>query len=88
MDIFKNRLKKAIEYKNISAAKLSTISGISKPLISMYLSGKTIPRQNNIQKLADALDVDYMWLSGRDLYSPKDKKRFKKVTLPILFEAE
>ncbi len=88
MDIFINRLKEAMQKKQITAAKLSAISGISKPLISMYLSGKTTPRERNIQKLAEALEVDCMWLSGNDLFCDSEGKRFKKVTLPVLFEAE
>ncbi len=88
MDIFITRLKEAMNTKQITAAKLSAISGISKPLISMYLSGKTTPRNGNIQKLADVLGVDYMWLRGDDLFCDSNSKRFKKVTLPVLFEAE
>ena len=88
MEIFKVRLKEALTNKGISVAKLSEISLISKPLISMYLSGKTLPRENNLKKLADALEVDVMWLSGTDLFCDGKKRRFKKATLPILFEAE
>ncbi len=88
MDIFITRLKEAMQKEQITAARLSTVSGISKPLISMYLSGKTTPRKGNIQKLADALGVDYIWLGGNDLFCDGGSKRFKKVTLPVLFEAE
>ncbi len=88
MEIFKSRLKEAMQSRQISAAKLSTISGISKPLISMYLSGKTIPREINLQKLADALGVDALWLAGKDIFCDNTQKRFKKVTLPVLFDAE
>ncbi len=88
MEIFINRLKETMLSKGISAAKLSEISGISKPLISMYLSGKTTPREANVQRIANALNVDALWLVGKDIFCGTGNKRFKKVTLPVLFDAE
>ena len=67
MDIFKNRLAKALEQSNMNASKLSRKTGISKPLISYYLSGKCQAKQDNIYLIAKTLNVSEAWLMGFDV---------------------
>lgn len=67
-----DRLKKALEIREMRQADLVEATGISKSSISTYLSGKFIPKQNNIQKLAQALNVSEAWLMGCDV--PMDKQ--------------
>ena len=67
IDSFSNRLKIAMDDNNINLSKLSTITSISKPLISNYLSGNYKAKQQNIYKIAKALNVSPAWLMGFDV---------------------
>lgn len=61
------RLKEALDLRNMKQVELSEKSGISKPNISCYLSGKYEPKQEALYKMGKALDVAEMWLSGYDI---------------------
>lgn len=89
MEDFNKRLKIAMSNRNINQAKLSKLSGISKPLISNYLSGKYKAKQDNLYIIAKILNVNEAWLMGFDVdmertnidepfLMPTDTKRFKK----------
>ena len=64
---FAQRLKKAMELKNIKASELSEKADIPKSAISQYLSGLYEAKQKSIFKLANALDVSEAWLMGLDV---------------------
>lgn len=76
-DSFQNRLREAISFRNIKPVELSEKTGISESLISKYLSGKAIARQNKLFKLAIALDVSESWLMGYDSPIVREKLAFK-----------
>ena len=61
------RLKQIIEIRNIKQVELTEKTGISKGALSSYLSGRYIPKQENVYKLAKALSVNPAWLMGRDV---------------------
>lgn len=61
------RLKEALELREMKQVDLSEKSGISKPNISCYLSGKYEPKQDALYKMGKALDVAEMWLAGYDI---------------------
>lgn len=63
---FNKRLKKAMQLRGINAATLSKKTGIKPPMISDYLSGKYKAKQDKIYLLAQALDVNEVWLMGYD----------------------
>lgn len=54
---FKEKLKIAMSAKGYTISELSAKSGVSKGIISKYLKGYTIPKSNNIYRLALALEV-------------------------------
>lgn len=64
---FSNRLKKALEIRNMKQADLVRKSGIGKSTISQYVSGKFEPKQKGIYKIAKALNVSEAWLMGHDV---------------------
>ena len=66
-DTFANRLKYAITIKDIKPIELSRMTGISKTNISCYMSGKYEAKQDGVKLLADALNVDPVWLMGYDV---------------------
>lgn len=66
MNEFSKRLQQALDLRHINAIDLAKKTKIGKSSISQYLSGKYMPKQTNIYKMADALHVNPEWLSGRD----------------------
>lgn len=63
----KDRIKEAIETREIKQAELVEKTGIDKGQMSSYLSGKYKPKQRNIELIAKALSVDEAWLMGYDV---------------------
>ena len=64
---FSIRLDKAMKLRNIKSVELHEKTGISESLLSKYLSGNTLARQNKIFALSKALDVSPAWLMGYDV---------------------
>ncbi len=76
MPHFSDQLKKAMsehDYKQVDVIRLANEIGslqgihLGKSHMSQYCSGKTIPRADILNILAQVLDVDPLWLSGREL---------------------
>ena len=70
------RLKEALELRGMKQVDLAEKSGISKPNISCYLSGKYEPKQDALYKMGKALDVAEMWLAGHDI--PMERPQAQK----------
>lgn len=66
MNITKFRIREAMERKGMRQADLCKTTGIDKGQISSYLSGKYVPKQDNIYLLANALGVSEAYLMGYD----------------------
>ena len=62
MSDFGDRLREAMEKEKLTASELAKITGIGKNLISYYINGKCIGKQDKIYLLAKALHVDPGWL--------------------------
>lgn len=67
MDNFNNRLKQAMEYRNVKPAELSKLTNIGKSSISQWLSGKYSAKQDKIFIIAKALNVNPSWLIGANV---------------------
>lgn len=63
----KDRIREALEIRNIRQIELSKKSGISKGLINNYLSGYAKPKRENLILLGKALNVSEAWLMGYDV---------------------
>lgn len=61
---FCDRLKTAMEARNMTQTDLSKASGISSGNISKYLAGTMQPRKDKIKLLSTALNVESLWLIG------------------------
>ncbi len=59
-----DRLRQAFSESALKQADLVRITGIDKSSISLYLSGKVTPKGDKLYKLAIALGVSPVWLSG------------------------
>lgn len=90
---FAERLKEAMNQqglKQVDLLKSAAEKGVKlgKSQISQYASGKTVPRQNVGQFLADVLHVDVQWLYGNDTKvatadeAKKDTKRNEETISP------
>ncbi len=67
IDTFQNRLKQAMEEKNIKQVDLVEKTKLDKTLINKYLAGVTNARQRKLTVLAEALGVNEVWLMGYDV---------------------
>lgn len=60
-EVFSKKLKTILELKKIKPSELSKMTGIPKSGISQYLSGKIVPKYQNLDKIAKALNVSTIW---------------------------
>jgi len=72
MDTTANRIKKALEIRDLKQADLVEMTGIGKSSISTYISGSYEPKQKNIYKISKALNVSEAWLMGSDVPMEKE----------------
>ena len=93
MELFKNRLNDAIATRKISAAELSRISGVNEGAISQYRKGAYKATQENLERLAKALNVSIPWLMGADVPMREQRHSLQNpkiadnvVTLPVIGE--
>lgn len=66
MDIRTVRLNQAFEASRLSQTELCRLTGINKGALSSYLSGRYLPKQSALEKLAQILHVDILWLMALD----------------------
>lgn len=66
MYMIKDRIKEALEIRDMLPVDLARKSGINKGSISRYLKGEMIPKQSKIVDMARALNVSPAWLLGYD----------------------
>ena len=80
-----DRIKQAMETRDIKQTDLVDMTGISKGALSSYISGRYAPKQNNIYLLAKALNVSEAWLMGADVPMSRTASRIgKAVTIKVL----
>jgi transcriptional regulator with XRE-family HTH domain len=63
----KDRLKEALQLRQLRAVDLVEKAGVPKSAISFYLAGKSKPKADRLYKIAQALDVSEAWLLGYDV---------------------
>ena len=92
MGTFSERLKASMRAENMKAVELHELTGISKASISEYLSGNYEPKQRNIFKIAQALNVSPSYLRGVDIAAqsstpaaPAPRPQKKGVRVPVFF---
>lgn len=72
VETFQNRLKEAMRLRDIKQVDLVEKTGLDKTLINKYLSGISNARQQKLTLLADALNVNEVWLRGYDVPIQRD----------------
>lgn len=68
--------------RSIPVLRLAAITGIPKSSLSDYLTGKTVPPPNRLQRIADALGVSATWLM--DTIEPMSIARFNAEGPPFV----
>ena len=64
---FAERLRMALNFRNMKATELSELTGINKSTISQYLSKEYEPKRDRIELFATTLNVNEAWLTGYDV---------------------
>lgn len=82
MTDFGVRLKQAMKEKGMTASELSRASGVGKNLISYYINGVYLAKQDKVFMLAKALDVDPGWLITGVEPEKEDLRARRTITLP------
>ena len=67
MATISERLRQIMSIRNVKQVEIIEKTGINKGALSSYLSGRYMPKQDNIYKLAKVLDVNPAWLMGLDV---------------------
>ena len=86
---FQKRLEEALRIRNIKSVELHEKTGISESLLSKYLSGSAVARQKKLTLLADALNVNEVWLMGYDVpmnreLNPIPLSELNRTEIPVL----
>ena len=76
------RLKEAMKIVNMKQTDLARATGLHKGCISNYVLGRYEPKSNIISTLAEALNVDPVWLMGYDV-PMKRKEKASPNELPL-----
>ena len=61
---FARRLRKKMAMKGITQVRLGDLTGISQPLLSLYVQGKSLPSAQKVSSLAKALNCSVNDLIG------------------------
>lgn len=80
------RLSQALAIRRMKQTDLCAKTGIPKSAISQYISGAFEPKQDRLALLAQALDVDPVWLMGYDV--PMERKQKNSPDKSELTEGE
>lgn len=62
-----DRIKEGMKLRNLRQTDLCQRTGITKGAMSSYISGRYVPKQNNIYLIAKALNVSEAWLMGSNV---------------------
>lgn len=77
-DTFQNRLKKALEIREMKPSELAEQSGLSKARISQWVNGKFQPMGDGLYKIAGILHVSESWLMGNDVPMEVDRQALQR----------
>lgn len=77
IDTVSNRIKQAMELNGIRQVELVERTGLSKALVNHYVSGRVEnAKTDKIYILAQALNVDPVWLMGMDVPMRSDANKY------------
>ncbi len=75
MVVFQKRLKEARKQRSLTQESLGKAIYVSKQEVCLYESGKRTPPIDVLIRIANFLEVDFLWLIGMELEFPKAENR-------------
>ncbi len=75
MVVFQKRLKEAREQRKLTQESLGKAIYVSKQEVCLYERGKRTPPIDVLIRIANFLEVDFLWLIGMELEFPKSENR-------------
>ena len=75
IDKCSNRIAEALNIRNMKQTDLCNKTNIPKGAMSQYISGAFEPKQDRVYIIAQALNVDPVWLMGYDVPMEKGNKK-------------
>ena len=81
VETFSSRMSTALALRGMKQIELSRLTKIDSGTINNYLSGKYEPKQDRLEKIAEALDVSPVWLMGYDVPMERQKNVPDKIQL-------
>lgn len=86
---FTSRLKKVIDFHQLTASTFADKAGVQRSSISHILSGRNKPSLDFILKVTSEFkDVDMYWLLNGVGTFPKNLEKVKATTTPPIFNSE
>ena len=67
MNTIAERIKFAMNVRNVKQVEIVQRTGITKGAFSSYLSGNYNPKKDKLELIADALDININWLMGENV---------------------
>lgn len=75
MQIFQKRLKEARQERDYTQQDVGNGVYVSKQEICLYEKGKRTPPIDVLIRMANFLEVDFLWLIGMELQIPREENR-------------
>ncbi len=75
------RITKALKLRKMKQTELCALAKIPKSSLSSYISDAYEPKQDRLYMMAEALDVDPVWLMGYDVPMEREKNTPDKIKL-------
>lgn len=76
MNLFPERLAKAMAFRNVTGLELAENVGASSPAVSAWRNGVHAASMKHIKRIADYLDINVEYLLGEDVPMVKDPVAF------------
>ena len=67
MNTIAERIRFAMNVRNVKQVEMVQKTGITKGAFSSYLSGNYNPKKDKLELIADALDININWLMGENV---------------------
>ena len=67
MNTIAERIRFAMNVRNVKQVEMVQRTGITKGAFSSYLSGNYNPKKDKLELIADALDININWLMGENV---------------------
>lgn len=80
MQVFQKRLKEMREERNYTQKDVGNGIFVSKQEICLYEKGKRTPPIDVLIRLANFLEVDFLWLIGMELKIPLKENRIVNIS--------